>query len=238
MQLNKMKNIILIILTLISASFFFDCQSKPKPTPEAIIAKYIAAVGGKEKLKQIKSVKVKAIVTGPQIKFNTEVIIQAPDKLYMYTEVAGQKNIFVLNGQKGAEWTDNQKKDVSPEVVKTLHDDCYIYSYLYYQQWQYKLAAIEDKKIDGKDSYGVKVTNGDNQAFNLYFDKENGLLLERQLPSLQNVIYKIKSYKQVDGVLYPHISETTYASGEKFITENFYVKFNEQTDQKIFSLNK
>lgn len=181
-------------------------MSKPIPkgvTVKTVIDKYIDAIGGKDKVNSVKSIKqtFNAEIQGQKIDLTK--ITMAPNKSASVISVGGmvmQKTVF--NGKDGYEMMRGTKKPLEGEKLEKAKKETQPITDLSLLNTG-KLIAIEP--VDGKDYYVIK---GKDEK--VYFDVKTGLknriLKTKKLPNGKEITQVIQflDYKNVDGIKLPH----------------------------------
>jgi predicted Zn-dependent peptidase len=181
-------------------------MSKPIPkdvTVKTVIDKFINAIGGKDKVNSVKTIKQKFVAEIQGQKIDLTKISMAPNKTASIIGAGGmvmQKNVF--DGEKGyilargaktpleGGKLDKLKKQLQPiEELSLIKNG--------------KLTAIEP--INGKDAY---VIESDEDKF--FFDVDSGLkikvLKSKENPDGTKITQALEflDYKEVEGIKLPH----------------------------------
>lgn len=164
-------------------------QSVPaQGEPRAIIDKAIKAQGGEDKIAKCKAVQTKAkgrleIMGG--LPFTSEDTAQLSGQMKEITdvEVNGKKItiITVFNGSKGWISASGQTMDMDDKVIEAMKENVYhfrVQLLVDLKDQKYRLASLGEIGVDGRPALGVKVSSKGHKDVNLYFDKENGLLVK------------------------------------------------------------
>jgi hypothetical protein len=160
----------------------------------ALIAKAIKAQGGDKLLGGLKAAQLKAkgkIHMPMEANFTIEVFTQEPDKTkaVIDVEVGGMTIpvIQVVNGKKGwvsvmGNTTELGEQDVT-EAQEMLKVEKVI-GLVALKDKSYKLSPLGDAKVEGRDAVGVQVTKKGVRDVNLFFDKQNHMLLKAEYRAL------------------------------------------------------
>ena len=181
-------------------------MSKPIPkdvTVQTVIDKFVEAIGGKDKVNAIKTVKQKfnAQIQGQKVDLTK--ISMAPNKVATIVSMGGmvmQKTVF--DGEKGYTMARGMKTPLEGEELENAKNEKQPLSELGLAKTG-KLIAIEP--INGKDAYVIE--NGDEK---IYFDKDSGfkvrVVKSKKLPTGKMMTQAIdfKDYKEIDGVKIPN----------------------------------
>lgn len=177
-------------------------------TADKVINKYIAAIGGKEKLKAVKNVmmKMSASVMGQSMEIE---ITKAVPNL-MRTEVKMGGNVvqkIVFDGQKGKTSGMGGEQVVEGDKAKEMAFQAIIFEELMYKEVgaETKLSGVEN--IDGKDAYGIEVTVEGNTTTR-YYDAESGFLVRvsKTVEGPQGAMtmsQDYSDYKEYGGIMFP-----------------------------------
>ena len=210
---------------------YFDKEGNPsvKPpmtmpipkglTADKVVANYIKAIGGKEKIDAVKTVKMVADATIQGTPLVLTMKASAPNKTSQEISVMGntmQKSVF--DGEKGYSEARGQRREMTEDQIKEAKSNNAIFSDLAYTSG--KLLRIEP--IDGKNAIVLK--HNDTEVF---YDMKSGLKMkevkivktpdgkERRVPTV------FSDYKVVNGVKFPH------AIGQKMGPMNLNFIFKE-----------
>ena len=184
--------------------------------PAALVDKAVRALGGAEKMAQVRAATWKEKGTrafqGNDVPVNAEVLVQGTDhirrewdvdlggmKVRRVVVVAGEgawskmmENVEELAGEKLANERRRVYLTVIPVTVLPLKSE------------GYRLATIADEQVGGRPAAGLNVTPPDGKEFRLYFDKETGLPVR--------VVAKVLG----QGGAGPCTEETTYSDYKAF----------------------
>ncbi len=161
-------------------------------TPQQVIDKYIAAIGGKAKLEAVKTIKstAKMSVQGMEIVISEKKM--APNKSRMSQSVMGQESSSVFDGEKGYMIQGGQKTDMPAEAIAEMKKSK-IFEALSMNAADYKTA--EKVTENGVEYYLLASDKGKN-----YFDAKTGLLSKG---SGAQGDMTITEYMDVDGIKVP-----------------------------------
>ena len=215
-------------------------QPDVKPSVEAILDKYTAAVGGKNALGKISSRSIKANRVEPDGKTTeAEEILQKGGKVFIvttYPKTAVSEGFDGTTSWKRANAAEIRLKADEAEQIKR---NAQILTFADLKTIYTKLEFRFADKIDGREVYMLTGTLADNSRERLYFDALSGLLVRRVASTptiLGNFQYQVdyNDYKDFGGVKLP--TTVRYAmpniSWTRKITD---VKINAAIDDAKFS---
>jgi hypothetical protein len=207
-----------VVLALAAAG---PARAEEKADCKAIIAKAIKAAGGEEKLAKIKAYTVKMkgkyYGMGEGFPYTGELAVQLPDKhrIQIDGEIGGEVVTFFIQAVNGDKiWRkegENKPQEVADkdkiaEVKEERHAEKVVSLLPLIKEKEYNLDTLGEVKVDGKSAVGVRVSRKGHRDVNLFFDKDNGLLVknERSVKDeatdkevVQETIYS--DYQEVNG---------------------------------------
>lgn len=177
-------------------------------TSEKVIENYIDAIGGREKLSNVKDKVQKMSGKSGQLELTVTVMQKAPDKFVQKLE----SNIFnqttIYNGSKGKRIQMGQEFSLEGKDLEDVKLQAVLNPYLDYGKLGIKTELKGIETIDGKDNYKVLLTLPDGETWTHYFDTKTGLLTRftttvnsPQGSFTQAINYS--DYREVDGIKYP-----------------------------------
>lgn len=192
---------------------------KPAPagmTAQKVVDSYIRAIGGKENLLKVKTIKsvMSAEMMGRAIHVN--VTSEAPNKFLMEMkmgEMVVQKQVY--DGVKGKESGMQGEREVTGEDLASLALEAQLFPELNYNKENYTLELKGIDNVNGKEVYVVDITNPLGDKMTNFYSLESGLLLQtettEETPQGAFVATKAFSdYKEVKGVKYPYLIKQTF----------------------------
>ncbi|MEY3542515.1 MAG: hypothetical protein RLZZ204_1327 [Bacteroidota bacterium] len=212
-------------------------------TADEIIEKYINAIGGKEKWKQVKSMKVNGFieVQGIKINFTQQAIHNVGVRVD--AEFQGQKIIDITTPTKG--WSQNpfggrsSLQPISEEELKQKLDELDIQDeFIDYAAKGSAVDFLGKDEEDGNEFYKVKMTTKNNNESVYFFDVNTSLIYKEEKTVKQQgqemkMVTKVFDYKTIPyGIKIPHKSEQM---GQILVTDK--IEVNTTIDENIFKGN-
>jgi HEAT repeat protein len=164
--------------------------SRADDDPRAIIERAVKALGGLEKLEQVKAVhrRSRGVYHEGNIVFSGESHSQSPDRLRLVINSRDpddpQRRMLVLEGDKGWLRVAGTVIDLDEEMQARFKQARYsdrvsgLVALLKDKEKKYTLTTLGESKVKGKPAVGVKVASAGHTDIELYFDKETGLLMK------------------------------------------------------------
>lgn len=178
-------------------------------TKETVLNKYLDAIGGLDKIKEINAVSMLAEAEiQPGMKLQMVAIKSEPNKSVMMMMMMGNTLMkMVFDGEKGSISSQGMVTPMPEESVKDLTKSTQpIEEVGMLTDDNVKFVSVEEE--DGKTLNVLEYKGAEGNAF-LYFDSETGLKYKQiviaKMPdgsNLEQASY-FKEYKEVNGVLFP-----------------------------------
>jgi photosynthetic reaction center cytochrome c subunit len=220
------------------------------PAADAILAKYLDAVGGKAALEKIQtreqsgSMHVGAQPGGHDAgdagdqQFPITIYSEAPDKRISKTKMNGNESVTAYNGTVGWMSTPGGVRPMTATEGQAASIDAQLHFASALPQLYTDFRVRPGDTIDGKATYMVSANGKDQLPLRLYFDQQTGLLLrliryaETALGRLPTQI-DYADYRKADDVLIPFRWTLARPSG-RFTIQIDTVKQNGPIDEKLF----
>jgi outer membrane lipoprotein-sorting protein len=214
-------------------------------TADEIVNKYINAIGGKDKLEQIKTVYMENTVQvmGNEGPSKTSVVNGKAFRLE--SEVNGQKMVQVFTDKGG--WQINPFMGATTPTP--LPDDLYKQSkgQMDVTGPLYNYAAKGNKvELVGKEGnlYKLKVTNQDSVESNWFIDDASYYLVKmtksaQMMGQTMEVSINFSDFKKTDfGIVFPYTTEVSYGGQFNITSTLKKVEVNKTIDPAIFEMPK
>ena len=164
---------------------FIEIKKAPEGlTAEKVIENYIAALGGADKLKSVKTEVIK--MTGSVMGMNIEIVSKRANpkkkglsKTALLVKMNGMVvQRVVFNGKEGFMSGMAGSGPLEGEELNSTKAQAEPYSELRYKELGYKLVLTGVEPVDGADAYIVEVTDPSGNKEIQYFDVQTGLLVK------------------------------------------------------------
>jgi len=246
-NLNIMKKILFVF-----SIFFINFLSAQ--TADEIIDKYLKNIGGKEKLSQIKTLKIQAKAMQQGMEIPIEIIMTADGKQYISAEIQGKKIVqLAFDGETA--WHTNfmnmepEKSDseTAQNLKKNLKGEFPI-PFLNYKDKGYKVEFIGKEEVEGAETYKIKLTehpvtmDGKEvpKEVYYYFDTENyvPIVAEEEIKKGQFKGAKVQQvfsdFQEVDGIYFPFSTAQKFNGMTGSEVKVVKIEINPQIDENIF----
>ena len=209
-------------------------NNAPLPTLDTVLAKYVAAIGGREAQRKITSRVSKGRVDVPGVSFGgkVEVYAKAPNKTLLVTNVESAG--VIKQGFDGrSAWANTA--DIANGLDRAALVDIDFYRETKLGEQYTRMKLVGKVKEDLREVYLVEAVRRDGATENLYFDIETGLLARRDLPRKRSVRVEIyyHDWRDIDGVRLPFMIMQVLPA-KRFVITVEEVKHNVPLDDAMF----
>jgi len=182
-------------------------------TADDLIAKYVAARGGKDKIKSVNSIRMTGrMVMGP-MEAPILIIMKRPDQVRVEFTLQGMTAIRAYDGTSGwAIMPFMGKKDAEPiatDELKELQDEADIDGPLVdYKAKGNTVELLGKDKVEGTDAYKLRLTRRNGDVDTIYLDADSYLEIKGEgkrimRGSEHEFETSITDYRQVGGLMFP-----------------------------------
>lgn len=218
----------------------FSALAQDLTTADAVLDKYFAAVGGKEKLRTIQDMTTAATtdIQGRTLEMETK--LKMPNKYkqvsYMMGNEAGGATYdgSTLSRSMRGQQTTKQGKEAMMEFLQS-----HPFPELYYDTLGVEKKLVGVEKVDDKDAYKIQYTADGKDWFD-YFDTQTGLKVKRTATiesprGKMETDVRFGNYKEINGIKFPFTRSQKMGQFEMTM-ETQSIKLNKGIDDKQFKI--
>jgi photosynthetic reaction center cytochrome c subunit len=208
------------------------------PSVQAILEKYLAAVGGAEAVQKTRTrIQTGNIQVGDK-KFPIEIYSEAPNKRISTSHMGPNASVTAYNGETGWLSTPSGIRPMSAAEQKAASIDAQLYFPVWLSKAYQEFKVAPGEEIEGKATYLVSANDKDELPLSLYFDQQSGLLLRlirfAETPLGRNPTQiDYADFRAVDGLKLPYRWTLARPNG-RFTIQIDDVKQNVPVDDKLF----
>ena len=179
-------------------------------TAVKVMDNYLTALGGEEKIREIKdlNMKLKTEMQGQVLEIN--VMSKAPNKTKSVVSMGGNPMVVqIFDGTNASVLQMGQKAPVDENQKKDMAFEAAIVSEIAIKDMALDVEIVGAESINGKNAYALEITKPSGSKTTYYYDVETGLKLRTSATAQgpQGEVVQdtdLADYKDVDGVLFPH----------------------------------
>lgn len=219
---------------------FLACSPKPPvdlpSAPHAIIERYLEAIGGREQLLQIQTLRKHGAVLKDGLEEELNIFHQPPHKMRTVHSVSlGQKvNVFV-DGQS-FEVTAVGNLPVDSMNLHVLSREAQLFPPLYYATTQVELQYLSTELVEGEKVDKLKVIYPDGFIWYEFYEQKSGLLVKLVAPNKGIVL--LQQYREVAGIKFPFVKIAPRTYGPAFKVQFTEIEVNPPLDPRLFEFRK
>ena len=240
----KMK---LVKTGLLSLTVFLSAALHAQ-TADDIIAKHIAAIGGKDKLSAINAVRMENTMSVMGNDAPSTTTIVNGKGFRNESEFNGQKIIQVATGNGG--WMVNpmagatDPQPLPADAAKAAKEQIYVVPLLNYASRGAKAEMLGQEKVGNVNAYKVKVTTKDSAATTYYFDPSTYYVVQtvrsgEMMGQPVDITTTYSDFKKTDyGWVVPQNTEINMGGQFSMTAKVNKVDVNPTVDASIFDMKK
>lgn len=214
------------------------------PEGKEVLTRFFKAIGGEEKLAQLKSTKIDAKVNllGAGVKGTSKALMSEGNKFKQVMELEGVgsesagsdgKTVWAMSAVTGARLVNGR------EAEQFTLSNSHPFPQVLYPKYFDSIECTGIEKFDDVDCYVVKYIKGDRKPILDYFEKETGLLRgtrQNMMGQQGEIEVKITTtdYREVDGVKYAYSSVMELGPGLALELKVTSLELNPKLDASEF----
>lgn len=214
------------------------------PTVDQVLAKYVAAVGGKEALAKFKTTVMKGTFERSEGRTaQLEVTLKDTDKyLTMQTSPQGVNTMSIKGEDAWVKNSAGSRKLSGRDVEQAKRVVAFYYGPIKTLDQPAELKVTGTEKIGDREAYVLTHVIDPDTTRKFFFDTQTGLLM-RQLTTKRTMLAPLpevvdfEDYRDVDGIKLPFIIRTSNISTYDTATRRFTeIKHNVAVNDDVFNL--
>jgi outer membrane lipoprotein-sorting protein len=233
------------MLLIMAAALIAQAQSA-----DDIISKYIEAIGGRDKIKAITSMKVNAKLQQGGQEIPGIIYKKRPNLFELEYTVQGKTGREGFDGTDGWNFNpfsgrDYAEKMDADELKTTKFESNFDEALIDYAKKGYKVSYVGEEDADGSPAYHLALTTQEGDVYDYFLDKDSYLPVKlkahvkMQDGSTADFETNFSDYKEAGGVLIPYTVENVQEyQGEKYsrFLKVDSVEVNVPVDDSIFKM--
>ena len=208
------------------------------PTAEEILDKYLAAAGGADAFRKIKTRVQKGTVDTGGEQYPIEIYSEAPEKRLSISHPSFGESVTAFNGQAGWLTTRRGVHPMNASERLSARIDAQMYFPVRLRELYQEFKVLPGETIDGRPTFLVTANGASTPPLRLFFDQQSGLLLRliryTETPLGRNPLeVDYADYRDTSGVKIPYQWTLTRTNGS-FTIRIASVEENVPIDEKLF----
>lgn len=169
-------------------------------TAEEVIAHYLNAIGGKEKLSTVKGIKSVQEAEVQGMKMKAELMVDQTKPAAVQSMKVGDQVMskIVIHKDKAIMTMQGQQQEAPAELFSTLKQTLEIFPELHYANNGTKLLLDGIEQVKGEDAYKIIATQADGTKSVNYYSISSGLKLKTASAGIGEIEYG--AYKDYNGI--------------------------------------
>jgi hypothetical protein len=244
-----MKSIFIVPLLLISLITFTDCSTSQQQTIEtdpvnitaqAVLNRYIAAIGGKEAFLNMTDKIIVMSGTAVDQPIRIMIMQKNPDKLYQELQVGEMKQTIIYNGTKGTMIVGEERINIEDKELERLKYDAALHLPLDPESYGIKTELQSNVEVDSIDYYKVTYTLPSGLKWFQYYSSESGLKIKevKEIQTEQGIFEQetyYSAYKEADGLKFP-FSIKQYFGIQELDLKVTSIEINSGIENEVFEI--
>jgi outer membrane lipoprotein-sorting protein len=215
-------------------------------TADDIVAKHVTAMGGADKIKAAKTIKMTGKAEMQSMEAPFTMFLKQPGMLRNEITIQGLVLVQAYDGKSG--WAIvpfTGKKDpeaVTADEAKELQDQSDLWPLIDYKSKGNKVELLGKDKIEGTDAYKLKLTRTNGDVDVLYLDADSFLEIKEEgtrsvRGSEQQTETSLADYREIGGLMFPFAIESSIkGSPEKQKITLEKVELNVPMEDSVFKM--
>lgn len=231
-------------IKLLAFLFVLGIAGAKAQTADELMDKSIAAMGGADKLKNLKTAYNEGSIQVQGQEFPIKIWKVQHEAMRMEFDIMGTNNIQVVT--KGGGWSlmpiqgQTDPTPLDSAKAKVMQPQLSINGDIFeYKTEGKKIESLGKENIDGVEAYKLKITSKDGVEAIAYLDPTSFYLIRTKNTvnvqgNTMDVTVKLRDYKKTeDGYAYPSVIEETNSGMTILITK---AEYNKPIDDSIFKM--
>jgi hypothetical protein len=210
-------------------------------TIDEIVAKYIKASGGAEKLRTVQSIVTQNAISVQGIELENKTYVVAHKHIRSESVLMGNQMVQAFDGSKAWQIVPvmmggtNEPAEMSATATKSLLAQMDPFPLLDYNLKKTKLEYLGTGQVKGQTSWHLKMTTKDSSVSELWIDASNGFLrkLKNTQDGMPNEIV-LSAEREQDGIFFATHMEINNPAAGSITIETKSILVNTAIDTTIF----
>lgn len=199
---------------------------------EQVIDRYIDAIGGKEKLETVTTLKKETKISVMGQELAATEVWKAPNSYGSVQQMPGGNMRMVITKDKAAMITPQGAQELPAEAMTAVQFDKAMFQELVYESMGVSASLEGIEQVEGKDAYKIVYTLPGGTSMSKWYDVESGLSTKMEAQG-QEVTFL--SYTTVEGIQFAAEGKMS-AQGMQLNINTESVEVNGEIDESLFNM--
>ena len=243
----KYRTLIIALLFLNSIEVFSQEQTTTETDPvnitaQAVINKYINAIGGIDKFKSVMD--RTTVMTGTAMSQPIEIVVMQkyPDKLFQELKAGEVKQLLYYSNGKGSMLIGTEKTEIEKKELERLMMDATMHLLLSPDSFGVKTEYLGIESIDSTDCYAIRLTLPSGIRWFQYYSVQNDLKFKetKEIQTKQGLFEQetyFSDYREVNGLKFPFTIRQHFGIQEIDLTVTS-IEINTGLEDSVFELSE
>jgi outer membrane lipoprotein-sorting protein len=231
-----MKKTILVFALFVASTIVLNAQ-----TVDEVVNKHLAARGGAEKLRAVKTLSMENTLGAQGMEFENKMMVLVGKMMRSDSKIMGNDMVQAFDGETA--WAimpsmmggTGEQQAMPDEMGKGVASQTDPFPLLDYAQKGSKLELLGNEKVKDKDAYHLKMTSKDGSESEIWIDVENGFVTKvKATQAGQEAELFYSNFKETDGLHFPMTMETSNPMAGTITIDTKSITINGTIDEAIF----
>lgn len=243
--MNYKNRILFICIILLTETLYAqnDGITETDPvniTAQAVINKYLYAIGGIDKFKSVMDRTTVMTGTAMGQPINITIMQKYPDKLFQELQAGEVKQLLYYKSGKGIILIGSEKTEIENKELERLKVDAIMLFLLDPESYGIKTEVLPNEMVDSVDCYKIKLVLPSGIRWFQYYSVETDLKVKesKEIQTRQGLFEQetyFSDYREVSGLKFPFTIKQYFGIQEIDLTVTS-IEINTGLDDSIFEL--
>lgn len=243
--MNYKNRILFICIILLTETLYAQNNGITETDPvnitaQAVINKYLYAIGGIDKFKSVMDRTTVMTGTAMGQPINITIMQKYPDKLFQELQAGEVKQLFYYQSGKGLILIGNEKTEIENKELERLKIDAIMQFLLEPESYGIKTEMLPNEMVDSVDCYKIKLVLPSGIRWFQYYSVETSLKVKesKEIQTRQGLFEQetyFSDYREVSGLKFPFTIKQYLGLQEIELTVTS-IEINTGLDDSVFEL--
>jgi outer membrane lipoprotein-sorting protein len=206
------------VVAALAASFLGAAPAAPAQTRDEVIARYLKARGGIERIRAVKTLRLSGKIVLPDVESPLVLELKRPNRMRTEFALEGKPAVRAFDGQTA--WMVlplpglDEPKAMPPEEAKEAQEqaDIDLSPLVDHEAKGFKVELLGRETVDGREVFKLVVRSADGHPRTLFIDAKTSLVVraeEHRPHEGKDELFEtvLGDYQSTSGLVFPHLIE-------------------------------